>query len=769
MFLSRPALLLSLLLIGFLRVPVMAQDLSIGSWRTHLPYKQGLALADAGNEIYCLSNVTFFSFDKTSGEIQKYDKVLGLSDVKVVAIEYSKEYSTLVVVYDNANIDLIKNNTIINISDIKRKSITGEKRIYNIHFAGSLAYLSTSFGIVVLNIDKQEVKDTYYIGDNGNQLAVYDITTDGSLIYAATEAGVKYAPLNAVNLANYQEWTLDAGLPADTATQIITFQNQVLVNMDDSLYRRENGVWSFFYEQPGWTINHLNTSATHLLVSEVDVDYNGRIARFDANLGFASPLIDSDIRVPRETIVDADSTTWVADEINGLLRLNGPGRYRVGMNGPGSTSTVALSAARGKLWQAAGPTRYQNTGFLPDQGFAKYEDNSWRYFDLYNTPELANFQLVHEILASPTEDKVYIGSYWGGLLEYTNDSIKQYDQTNSILQEQTGNQPRVGVTGLALDAQNNLWMSNYLTNAPLVVKKADGSWKSFNLPQVNAGRIGQLVIDDNNFIWGTIEGAAAQGIVVYDCAGTIDDVSDDQYRVLTTAAGNGGLPNNEVVCLAKDREGEIWAGTSGGVAVFYCPGSVFTDQGCDAQQILVSEGGFAGYLLSTEYVSVIKVDGANRKWVGTNNGLWLFSADGTKQLAYYNVDNSPLLSNEITSIAIDDESGEVFVGSFAGMVSLRGEATAATEEFASECLVFPNPVRETYTGPIAISGLAQDSEVKITDITGTLIYQTNALGGQAVWNGQDYTGREAKSGVYLVFAINSDGSASKVCKFLLMR
>jgi hypothetical protein len=194
---------------------------------------------------------------------------------------------------------------------------------------------------------------------------------------------------------------------------------------------------------------------------------------------------------------------------------------------------------------------------------------------------------------------------------------------------------------------------------------------------------------------------------------------------------------------------------------------VLTENGCDAQQIIVTVNGVAGYLLETERVSTIAVDGANRKWVGTSNGVFVLSPDGTEQVAYYTVDNSPLLSNVIMDIAIDGESGEVFIGTDKGLVSIRGEATEGGEEH-SGVLVFPNPVRENYDGPIAIKGLANNANVKITDVNGMLFYETTALGGQAVWDGRNYNGERAKTGVYFVFSSNEDGSSKNVAKLLII-
>jgi hypothetical protein len=255
--------------------------------------------------------------------------------------------------------------------------------------------------------------------------------------------------------------------------------------------------------------------------------------------------------------------------------------------------------------------------------------------------------------------------------------------------------------------------------------------------------------------------------MVMNYGGTLDDPSDDQYEKLVNVPGAGNLPTLAVNCLARDRDGSIWLGTETGVAVFYCPGDVFSQFGCDAQQIIVNTGGYNGYLLETENVKKIVVDCANRKWIATDNGVWLFSADGTEELLHFTFDNSPLISNAINSLALDETTGELYIGTDNGLMVYRSDATCGS---TSSCapFVFPNPVRETYDGPIAISGMVSNADVKITDSNGVLIYRTTANGGQVVWDGKSYNGERAKTGVYLVWASNDDGSATCMAKLLIV-
>jgi len=204
--------------------------------------------------------------------------------------------------------------------------------------------------------------------------------------------------------------------------------------------------------------------------------------------------------------------------------------------------------------------------------------------------------------------------------------------------------------------------------------------------------------------------------------------------------------------------------------VFYSPSSVFT-QGVnfDAQQIIVQVDGYFQYLLGTETVSAIAVDAANRKWLGTtNSGVFLMSADGTEELYHFTKDNSPLLSDYIRTIEINSTTGEVLFGTNDGIIAFKATATG-DEVTINDTYAYPNPVTENYYGLIGIKGLPANSEVRITDVVGNLVFSTIAEGTQAVWDGNDMNGNRVATGVYLVIGIDTNGKESQVTKILFTK
>jgi len=276
----------------------------------------------------------------------------------------------------------------------------------------------------------------------------------------------------------------------------------------------------------------------------------------------------------------------------------------------------------------------------------------------------------------------------------------------------------------------------------------------------------ELIIDDMNYKWGVI---FEKGLFVYNDNNTIENVQDDEYKILNTALGNGNLPSNKIRTIEIDLDGKIWVGSDVGICVFYNPELVFTGYNFDSQQILIQEGDYGQYLLSSEKVNCIKVDGANRKWIGTESaGVYLLSEDGTEGVHHFTKDNSPLFSNKILDIAINDKNGEVFIGTNKGLLSYRSDATKG-EIAQADTYVFPNPVRENYRGNIAINKLIKNAKVKITDLNGGLIYQTSARGGQANWDGNNYNGQRVGTGIYLVFSTDENGYEKMISKILFIK
>jgi ligand-binding sensor domain-containing protein len=321
---------------------------------------------------------------------------------------------------------------------------------------------------------------------------------------------------------------------------------------------------------------------------------------------------------------------------------------------------------------------------------------------------------------------------------------------------------------MVVDEEGYLWITNSLVKKGLACMNTDGVWQSFTINSYNTenNHLGDIIIDNQGKKWFYI--AKGGGIIVYDDNGTPENTSDDRDRLLGTNAGSGGLPSNTIHSLAKDKDGEIWVGTNQGVAVFYDTENVFGLDG-DAQLVLVEANGYVEPIIANETVTTIAIDGANRKWFGTkNSGVFVYSSDGSQQIERFSEENSPILSNTINHIAINQNSGEVLISTEKGLISYKAEATEGESKHGN-VLVYPNPVKENYNGPIAIKNVVENANVKITDIKGNLIKTVAAFGGQAIWDGKNIYGERANTGVYLVFSTDPTGLETNVAKILFIK
>lgn len=743
-----------------------AQEIGIGQWRDHLPYNKCLSVAEAGNKIYTSTPFALFSYDKTDLSLQRLSKVNGLSDIGISWISYNTTCSTLVIAYTNTNIDLLKNGQIINISDIKRKEILGNKTINKITCIGKYAYLSCGFGIVVLDVEKEEIYDTYYIGPNGSQIDVLDLTldTNDSTLWAATETGMYKASFNNPFISNYTSWSKDTIITGynDRCNLVAYFNNKIYVNKSDgtwghdSLYVRNNNIWQLFSGNSFNPRYSLKTIYDKLIITSSDyVDILNFADTVEYHMwGYAGEGYPQ----TSDATLDSENNLWIADKNYGLVKNWDKQNFsKLSLNGPLTADVFSMAASGNNVYSVAGGKTTTWAPMWNHGGVASFINNQW---STYSLPDSIS-DCVGIAVDPSNAQKIYVATWSKGIIEYTNGEVTNvYTDKNSTLSRNILWNDMTMISGLCFDQDNNLWVSNQQSNKAISCRKPDGSWTSYDLGSVvNGQNLGPMIIDNNNQKWILLRGT---GIAVCNAENTT-------AKKLTSSQGSGNLPGNFTLSIAQDLDGAIWVGTDEGVVVIYSPENVFNGGNFDAQKILIDFGGYVQYLLETETVTSIAIDGANRKWFGTDkSGAYLMSADGTKQLLHFTTDNSPLFSNSITSIAIDND-GEVFFGTSKGIISYKSDAAPEPSPTSdNKVYAYPNPVKSGYDGPIAIKGLKENSDIKITDISGNLIFATKSLGSQAIWDGKNFSGKKAKTGVYLVFASDSNGSSTLVTKILFI-
>lgn len=754
-----------LLIFVFFSLVANAQ-IGVGEWRDHLPFSFAQIVTESPSKVFLASAQGVFSYDKNSNHIEKYTKVNRLSDIGISAMAFSSENNLLFIGYSNGNIDILKNNQVYNLSDIKRTIISGSKSVNHILFIEKFAYLSCGFGIVVINLEKLEVKDTYYIGDLGSQLQVNQLVFDNNYLYAATNQGIYIADYQNPNLVDYSNWELITSIPGYNLKFNTLYVNngQILANQvnessNDIIYEYDGVSWNIF--------NQEYTSVRKIKSSNNNIQLVTRrnILVYNHDFVFQDSVSGSDLQNfnPYDVIVDENNIFWIADYGSGLIKYYNGSKENINVNAPYNANAFSIDIFNKRVLVAAGGVNPAwNNVFLNGAVFS-FRNEQWKSMINYDAPDYITVKI------DPYNIDHYFAGSWGkGLIEYSNDEIVNvFNESNSTLQTMVAGENYFRIAGLAFDDDNNLWVTNAGVTNPVSVKMSDGNWYSFNFDsKISNILVSDILITENNNKWVILPG---NGLFVFDDNNTPDNENDDLYKKLSVIDENGKIISNNVYSIAEDINGDIWVGTDQGIVVYYNPSDVFENSSIYAQRITLTVDDVTQYLLNTELISSIAVDGANKKWLGTqSSGVYLVSEDGTEEVNHFTEKNSPLLSNRINDVGIDHETGEVFFATDKGLISYRGSATMGSDEFR-DVYVYPNPVRENYEGDITIRGLVSDVNVKITDISGNIVYETTAEGGQATWNGKNFSGKRVSTGIYLVFCSNEDGTKTYITKLLFIR
>jgi hypothetical protein len=739
----------------------------VGVWSDHLSYYSAKNIAIGQNVVYASTGSSVIIYDKAFDELRKLTRVQGLSESGISSIAYSSEYTSLIISYTSTNIDIVKDNIVYNIPDIERKYIPGKKEIYRIRTKGKYAYLASSFGIIIVDIIKHEIYDTWKPGTGGQTAEVYDITFGNNKIYAATSSGIYFADPANPSLSYYGNWTKITSLPGSSASYnaVVVSGNKIYVNRaektsaGDSVYSIENGASLFSFQAGTFNTSFDGYQGGFTISSKLSVrvySETGSLLRTISSYEPGSPDIS-------QAIIEG-SDIWIADLSKGLLRgVNMTTFSNLVLPGPYTNNVISIVNKNGKTYITGGAvTNSWDNLWRPLQVFI-HENNSW-YSEISYTLNDAM-----RVLPDPINNNHYYVSSWGaGLAEYENNIlVNTYNDSNSPLKTIIPGRPFSRICGLAMDKSRNIWVTQTSVPVSIHVLKNDGKWITNPAP-IDAPTIGDIIITRSGFKWIILP--RGFGLFILDDNNTPEIFTDDRYKKMLVRDNEGNIISM-VYSLAEDLDGNIWVGTDQGPAVYYNPDKIFEDDPRAFRIIIPRDDGtgLGDYLLKSEIITSIAVDGANRKWLGTySSGAYLLSADGTKKLANYTEENSPLYSNYIVSLAIDDKSGEVWMGTAKGVISLRGDATTGAAEFKN-VYTFPNPVKSDFKGNVTITGLMRDSRIKITDISGNLVYETVSDGGQATWNLKTYNGERVSTGVYIVFCASSDGKASFVTKMLVIK
>lgn len=753
-------LILSYILTVFVASLSLTQ-VGIGEWRMHISPFAGNQVVTANNAAYLALENGILEYDYEFSEQTVWTAANYLSDVNVSSIGYEPNSNIVAVGYANGNLDLIIGQSVFNIPAIVLANISGIKTINKIRAHDGELFLATGFGVVAINVENREVRDTYFPTISNSP--INDVAFLNDTIYALTSDAVYTANSNNNFLGDPAQWNKLNYVPSYDSLgeyrSIVEYKNKLFVSYNDEIYNgdtlfmMDGGDFSVFLDQI--EVNNLAVT-DDFLVAPVEgatilfnSDFEEELRIFSYQNGaFPNP----------NDLSEGGDYYFIADKRSGLVKVNKSNQFDnsiIGFPGPRFSSAFQAKWERGKMAIAGGGLAGQNPSFSTNGGTV-FEGEEWKSWypsnqDIISDAEIWDF--ICTAVNPRNTDEVAFGTYSKLPLVLSRDGVgitDTFGYSNSLLEP---NSVSVGwgfISDLVFE-NDHLWVLNGLTSDPLKVLTADGEWYSFNFgAQTSDRRTTEIVVDQNGTKWFGVNGV---GVVAFNDNGTPDDPSDDEFRVLNTGQNSGNLPSSNVSALAIDLDNNLWVGTEEGMRVLYSTGNVFDASPGDYnfQRLLIEFGENVEIVLGSSNVTAISIDGANRKWIGTANaGVFLFTPDGLTLLESFRSQDSPLLSNNILDIAIDQENGEVYFVTSNGMISYRSDASEGDPNYRN-VKVFPNPVYPDYFGPITIQGVAANSDVRITDIAGKMVYQTSSNGGTAAWDGRTLDGKRATTGVYLIW------------------
>jgi hypothetical protein len=759
---------------------VFAQTDYSDSWEDFYSYNNVKDFIKVDNVIYALSDNAVFTYNTTSQEINKLSSIQGLSGETTSSIYYSAAFKRLVIGYQNGLIEVVDEDGEITISsDIVNFNQSGEKSINHISERNNKLYLSTPFAIVVYDIENLEFGDTFFIGNNSGDVKINETTVFNDIIYAATEDGIFFADVTNDLLIDFNLWQQNF---AGTGFKGITiFDNKIYTNSNTELFLLD-GVSLISQINFFQTINGLKSSNSNLTIT---LNKSARVFNSSMNQVLnIEPTSDFDFNLNTSFVIDND--VYLATKEFGVLSTsitNTLNFTEIHPVGPLSNEVFAIEVSNNNLWIVYGGYDNTYTPIQKRQGFSHFNGEEW-----INKAYNIDFPLsdLNYVSIDPNhENRVYISSFGdtgsvnttitGGLLVVENDEIKTfYNHLNSPLEDIVSTNPgrvTIRISGTAFDSQGNLWVTNIGGNDELKKLSPNLQWSSVDLNAIKtdpALGLNEVALDRNNSVW---IGTRRNGVYVYNENG-------NRKKALNTSTTSGALPDLNVRTVAIDNNNRVWLGTQSGLVVFSNASSIFDESTAAAAAVIILDDGVARKLLGDQTINAISIDGAENKWFGTDSGGVLYTnPNGQTTLANFNKDNSPIPSNRILKIKVDKESGKVYFATDKGIVAYNSNV-APFGDVLGAVYAYPNPALKNHE-IITIDGrngthLPKGTNVKILDVAGNLVFETNVVegeqlqGGKVVWNKKNLAGTKVASGIYIVLLSNSDASETSITKIAIV-
>lgn len=713
------------------------------------------------SNIYCASKGGLFVVDNSTGSVlKKYTNLNGLINNDLTSLAIDNNGRLWIGAIDGSiSILNIQNLTWKYIFDIKNSTETN-KIIYYLYPASSFMFVATGYGIQKISISNFNFIDApyYKLGGFPINTIVYSLTSNSNILYAATKSGVAYGNYVSSNLNDPNSWLNYNSAPLNAEVKTIeSFENKIFAGSNTGFNYLSGNTW-LPYPNPA-----VSNQQTKFIKS-----IGNKIYFISGNTIFSAPGSDLTSIVPFQspnnyTVINNDNSfnpvAGLSD--NGIL-INISGNYNFVF--PNSPYTNVFSQIviddHNNIWAAGG---------LPLNGFYKFDGVNWENYSIANHPEIGNSNWFQKMAYG--YGNVWALGYGGGPTIISGNTILNFNTLNSILPGILQNPNFCAAYGGAYDNNGLFWLTFIGTNTSrsLYAYLGNNEWIGIPNPNIigNPASLSEVAVDSYNTKWIVSEGSQ-KGLYFFNENGSINNTSNYIMGIYTLS--EFGSEVAAVSDVIVDQNNEVWVTTNNGVFIINNPlGAIQNPNNKPRPQKL---GIISGNLKVpfTENCRTIAYDILNDKWIGTvTNGVFHLSSDGSTLIAQYNTLQSPILANQINTIAVSNETGRAYFGTLNGLSSLATDAIEPVADFGT-ITASPNPYLIPSNVSLKIGGLVENSIIKIITLNGEIIIEFDSPGGRiATWNGLNNNNELTPTGIYIIVAYNNDGSKVGTGKFAIVR
>lgn len=718
-------------------------------WSDLFSYNNVLKIREDGNRLVAATENGIFYYYPGTGEIKKLSKANGLHEVKISAFDYNATTQTGIVGYQNGSMDVITPNGIFLIVDIPLATgYNGSKKINHISINGDRAVISAGYGVSLFNITRREFGDTAFFSAGGTYEAVNSAVEKDNTVYVATDKGIKFHPINAT-FALYSEW--NTNIISSGSFKKIDATGGTIAFADATQVRYGSG--TSFSAIPGTfsAIQDIKVTNNQIIVTDqTQVYVYGLNGTQQKNFNAEESI---------NTAIVYNSQVFTGTRFSGMYNEQ---KSSFRPDGPYNNKSYKISLLNDQIWVSTGGRSSYNEALPSYIGYYHYNGTKWIYPEYFKTNNQFN---ILDVVPNPSKpSEIFFTNYFfsgnKGIYKMDNDEfVKSYSlNPENVYVDQP--------VGCVFDSNNELFCSASGIDGTLGAgfHYYDKSNDKFISKNLNVSNNAQKPIIKDKILY--IPVPRVGGLIMYDYNNTPSSFSDDKFKLITK---DNNLQVSQVYSVNVDNNDDVWIGTPEGLRILSNPNAAILESNPQTDPIIIEQNGIGEELFKDAEILQIAVDSGNQKWISIGGGgVFYISSSGDKTIYHFTQSNSPLPNDIVTDVKIDEKTGKVYFVTTDGIVVYQGDVTEITSNFGN-VLVYPNPVvYAQYKGNVRMRGLAQKTNIRITDAAGNLVHSAVANGGYFEWNLNNQRGVRVASGIYYVLMTNEDGTDTATAKIAVV-